>query len=175
MEFWSKYIYLPLCATTDCDYRALCRNIKLTLFETIMSFPTQGQKHLNKWLPLDMELFDIRSFQCYLNFIFAISSVMNNIVWVMLHLGRCLIPTERSSGLWALSKPSQEDHWEKVGVSLYSLGICVPSKKLMKFQSWETSLDQTNLSSCVWDAQSVWSGVAFICFEIHGQYKTIDM
>lgn len=35
----------------------------LNLFETTMSFPTQGQKHLNKLLPLTMELFNIRSFQ----------------------------------------------------------------------------------------------------------------
>lgn len=96
-----------------CEYRTLCRNIKLNLFETTMSFPTQGQKHLNKLLPLNMELFNIRSFQYCSSCIFTISSVRNNILWVILHLGRCLITTERRSGLWAVSEPSQENHKRK--------------------------------------------------------------
>lgn len=31
-----------------CQYRTLCRNIKLNLFEATMSFPAKGQKHRDK-------------------------------------------------------------------------------------------------------------------------------
>lgn len=128
--------------STVCEYRTLCRNIKLNLFETTMSFPTQGWKHLNKLLPLDMDLFNIRSFQCYRNCTFTISSVRNNIVWGILHLGTCLIPTERRSALWALSKPSQQDHLETREVSFGSLEICAPTKNW-----WTSKAEKNHLTS----------------------------
>lgn len=153
-----------------CEYRTLCRNIKLTLFETT-SFPTQDRKHLNKLLPVDMELFNIRSFQCHLNCIFTISSVRNSIVWVILHLGMCLIPAERRRALWALSKPSQEDHWEKGEVSVCSLGICAPPKNW-----WSSKAEKNHLTRPIFPV--VFGMLSLSNLVLHsfaGQYKTIDM
>lgn len=142
---------------------------KLNLFEITMSFPTQGRKHLNKLLPLDMELFNIRSFQCHLNFIFTISSVRSNIVWVILHLGRGSVPTERRSGVWALPKPSQEDHWEKREVSICSLGICAPPKSW-----WSSKAEKNHLTRPTLPAVFGMLSLIHLLWN-NGQYKTIDI
>ena len=45
-----------------CQYRRLCRNIKLDLFETTMSFPTPDQKYLDKLPTQSMEVIKCKEF-----------------------------------------------------------------------------------------------------------------
>lgn len=55
-----------------------CTKILNNLFETTMSFHTQCQKYLNKLPTQNMEVFNIRSFQCCFSWIFTFNANMNS-------------------------------------------------------------------------------------------------